>query len=130
MVVKGSVKVGKSMADASRKETVVLLVTRQGMGYGDLSLQQELFAKYLRLLDENQMLPGAICFYTEGVKLVVEGSPVLEHLQSLADRGVVLLICQTCLNHYGLLDKVKVGSVGGMPAIVAAQWAATKVITI
>ena len=63
------------MTDASRKETVVLLVTRQGMGYGDLSLQQELFAKYLRLLDENQMLPGAICFYTEGVKLVVEGSP-------------------------------------------------------
>ena len=118
------------MADTPRKETVVLLVTRQGMGHGDLPLQQELFAKYLRLLDENQMLPGAICFYTEGVKLVVDGSPVLEQLQSLADRDVALLICQTCLNHYGLLDKVKVGTVGGMPAIVAAQWAATKVITI
>jgi hypothetical protein len=48
----------------------------------------------------------------------------------LADRGVALLICQTCLTYYGLLDKVKVGTVGGMPAIVAAQWAATKVITI
>jgi hypothetical protein len=118
------------MTDTPRRETVVLLVTRNGMGYGDLPLQQELFAKYLRLLDENQMLPGAIFLYTEGVKLVVEGSPVLEHLQSLADRGVCLLICQTCLNYYGLLDKVKVGTVGGMPAIVAAQWAATKVISV
>ena len=76
------------------------------------------------------MLLGAICFYTEGVKLVVEGSPVLEQLQSLADRGVALLICQTCLNYYGLLEKVQVGTIGGMPAIVAAPWAATKVITI
>jgi hypothetical protein len=118
------------MNGPGKRETVVLLVTRNGMGHGDLGLQQELFAKYLRLLDENQILPAAICFYTEGVKLVVEGSPVLEQLQSLADRGVNLLICQTCLNHYGLLDNVKVGTVGGMPAIVAAQWAATKVITI
>jgi len=118
------------MTDTPRKETVVLLVPRQGMGCADVPLQQALFAKYLRLLDGNQILPGAICFYTEGVKLVVEGSPVLEQLQSLVDRGVALLICQTCLNHYGLLDKVKVGTVSGMPAIVAAQWAASKVITI
>lgn len=118
------------MADAPRRETVVLLVTRNGMGHGDPGLQRELFAKYLRLLDENQMLPGAICFYTEGVHLVVDSSPVLEHLQSLADRGVALIVCQTCLTHYGLLDRVKVGNVGGMPAIVAAQWAATKVISV
>ena len=41
-----------------------------------------------------------------------------------------MLVCLTCLTHYGLVDKVKVGTVGGMPAIVAAQWAASKVITV
>ena len=100
------------------------------MGSGDLALQEELFAKYIRLLDENNMLPGAICFLTEGVKLVVEGSPVLDLLRSLEERGVNLLVCQTCLKFYGLEGKVKVGAIGGMPGVVAAQWAASKVITI
>lgn len=118
------------MSDTPRRESVVLLVTRNGMGHGDPGLQQELLAKYLRLLDENNLLPGAICFYTEGVKLVAEGSPVLDLLRSLEERGVALLVCLTCLNHYGLTDKVQVGTVGGMPAIVAAQWAATKIVSI
>lgn len=118
------------MADAAKRECTLLLVPRNGMGQGDESLQQELLAKYLRLLDENAMLPGGICFYTEGVKLVAEGSPVLDLLRSLEERGVPLIVCLTCLTHYGLVDKVKVDTVSGMPAIVAAQWAATKVITV
>lgn len=118
------------MADSPKRECTVLLVTRNGMGNAETSLQQELFAKFLRLLDENNMLPGGICFYTEGVKLVTEGSPVLDLLRSLEERGVPLIVCLTCLTHYGLVDQVKVGTVGGMPAIIAAQWAASKVITI
>ena len=118
------------MVDSPQRECTVLVVTRNGMGQADPSLQQELFAKYLRLLDENNMLPGGICFYTEGVKLVTEGSPVLDLLRSLEERGVPLLVCLTCLAHYGLVDKVRVGTVGGMPAIIAAQLAASKVISI
>jgi len=90
------------MSDTTRRDSVILLVTRNGMGHGDSQLQQELLAKYLRLLDENNMLPGAICFYTEGVMLVADGSPVLDLLRSLEERGVPLLVCLTCLNHYGL----------------------------
>jgi hypothetical protein len=118
------------MGDTLRRESVVLLVARNRMGHADPPLQQELLAKYLRLLDENDLLPGAVCFYKERVKLVAEGSPVLDLLRSLEERGVPLLVCLTCLNHYGLAGKVKVGTVGGMPAIVAAQWAATKVVTL
>ena len=57
--------------------------------------------------------PGAICFYADGVKLAVEGSPVLEQLVELETRGCHLILCQTCLNHFGLIEKVKVGIVGG-----------------
>jgi hypothetical protein len=64
------------------------------------------------------------------VKPAAEGSPVLDLLRSLEERGVPLLVCLTCLNHYGLADKVKVGTVGGMPAIIAAQWVATKVVSL
>jgi intracellular sulfur oxidation DsrE/DsrF family protein len=76
------------------------------------------------------MLPAAICFYTDGVKLVVEGSPVLEPLKSLEARGVHLIICSTCLSYFGLEDKVRVGVVGGMTDIIEAQWRAGKVITL
>jgi peroxiredoxin family protein len=76
------------------------------------------------------MLPGAICFYTEGVRLVCEGSPVLDQLRALEAKGVHLIICQTCLEFFGLADKVQVGVVGGMGDIIEAQWRAEKVITI
>jgi len=55
---------------------------------------------------------------------------VLDILQSMETQGVRLIICKTCLDHYGLLDKVRVGIVGGMGDIVAAQWLADKVITL
>jgi selenium metabolism protein YedF len=118
------------MSQKMEKDPITILVTNEGMGKGDLQLQQKLIATYLRLLDENNVLPNAICFYTDGVKLVVEGSPVLEVLRSLEEKGVWLVVCQTCLNHYGLADKVQVGIVGGMTDIIEAQWKADKVITI
>jgi hypothetical protein len=111
------------------KDTVVL-VTRPGMGSGDLELQRKLFVTYLKILLENGSLPGAFCFYTEGVKLVVKGSPALDLLKELDARGVHLILCRTCLEYYGLLDQVGVGVVGGMGDIVAAQTMASKVVAL
>lgn len=108
----------------------VVLINSNGMGRGDTELQHKLIGTYLRLLKENDYLPAAICFYTEGVRLVVEGSPVLEQLQTLEEAGVRLVICSTCLNHYELQEKVRVGLVGGMNDILEYQWSAEKVITL
>ena len=108
----------------------VVMITREGMGYADPVLQHKLLDTYLRLLVENGSFPGAICFYTEGVKLVVDGSPYLERLGGLEQAGVRLIICSTCLAHYDLTDSVKVGIVGGMGDIIEAQARATKVIAI
>ncbi len=58
------------------------------------------------------------------------GSPVLEVLRALENKGVTLTICSTCLNHYGLADQVAVGIAGGMTDIIEAQWRANKVITL
>jgi hypothetical protein len=108
----------------------VLLITREGLGSADLPLQHKLINIYLDLLIETNLLPAVICFYTEGVKLVVEGSPVLSQLKALEDKGVRLILCQTCLNYFQILDKVQVGIVGGMTDILEAQWKAEKVITL
>ena len=111
------------------KDTIIL-VSNNGMGKGDLALQHKLAAKYFELLAHNTHLPAAICFYTDGVKLAVTGSPVLEQLNALEEKGVHLILCSTCLDFYGLSGEVQVGIVGGMTDIIEAQVKAEKVITI
>ena len=118
------------MPDNSIFKDTVILVPREGMGSADPELQHILFDTYLKLLMENETLPAVICFYTEGVKLVVEGSPLLGRLAEIEAKGVRLIICLTCLNHLGLVDMVKVGIVGGMGDIIEAQTRASNVITL
>ncbi len=117
------------MSAASKQYSTAILITRNGMGHAEAELQQRLIKTYLTMLDDNDMLPGIICFYADGVNLVVEGSPVLDVLKSLEAKGVRLIICNTCLKYFDLTDKVQVGILGGMHDIIAAQWQAEKVIT-
>ncbi len=118
------------MATVPIELNTVILIMNDGMGQTDQELQYKLITTYMKLLNEHDYLPAAICFYTDGVKLTVEGSPILEELQALEKKGVRLILCSTCLNHFGLQEKVQVGIVGGMTDIIEAQWQAEKVITL
>jgi sulfur relay (sulfurtransferase) complex TusBCD TusD component (DsrE family) len=112
------------------KDTVIL-ITRHGMGHSQLAdLPIKLIEKYFSLMLQGQEYPKAICFYTDGVKLTVTGSPVLNQLKELEQKGVRLIICSTCLDAMGLTKNVEVGVVGGMPDILEAQMKADKVISI
>jgi sulfur relay (sulfurtransferase) complex TusBCD TusD component (DsrE family) len=112
------------------KDTVIL-VTRYGMGHSQVAdLPLKLIEKYFSLLLQGMDLPRAICFYTDGVKLTVAGSPVLDQLKELDRKGVRIIICSTCLEAMGLTKDVEVGIVGGMPDILEAQAKADKVISI
>jgi hypothetical protein len=110
--------------------STLIVINQDGMGQADTELQHKLITTYLTLLDDNGVLPGAICFYTDGIKLALEGSPVLDLLQSLESKGVRLILCKTCIDHFDVANKVRVGIVGGMTDIISAQWAADKVITL
>jgi hypothetical protein len=121
--------IGSAELVASSASTVVL-INNDGMGSAEEPLRHKLLRVYLTMLQENGLYPGAICFYAGGVKMVAEGSPVLDLLRALEEKGVRLIICSTCLQYFGLSDKVAVGIVGGMNDIVLAQWMASKVITL
>jgi hypothetical protein len=111
-------------------QNTVLVIPGNGMGNGPADLQLTLIGKYLQLLEQGDDFPAAICFYTEGVKLVIDGSPVLEQLRALEKEHVQLIICSTCLNYYNLTDQVKAGIVGSMADILTAQSKAQKVICL
>ena len=110
--------------------STVVLFTRFGLGQAPADLQQKMAGIFLSLLGESDALPGELLFYTDGVRLVCEGSPVLEQLRALEAKGVELIVCSTCLNYFGLTDKVQVGIVGGMPAILEALARAEKVVSV
>lgn len=108
----------------------VLLFTRNGLGDAPENLQQTLVVKILSLAAQAEKKPTKILFYTEGVKLVCEGSPVLQWLRIMEEAGVELIVCSTCLEYFGLVEKLRVGKVGGMPGILAALQEADKVVSL
>jgi hypothetical protein len=115
----------------SEKKSIVVVFKSDGMGTtAALPLRETLARKFLGLIVDADPLPAAICFYTDGVKLVCEGSPILAALMALEARGVHLVICQTCLDTFGLADRVRCGVVGGMTDIITALWRADTVIEL
>ena len=87
----------------------VFLVQSEGLGRGDEQLGSMLMANFLRLLGESQDKPGSLIFWNTGVRLLCEGSPVLNRLKQLEEQGVELLACSTCLEHFDLMNKLAVG---------------------
>ncbi|MBI3944732.1 MAG: sulfurtransferase-like selenium metabolism protein YedF [Armatimonadetes bacterium] len=108
----------------------VLVIAGETMGQGDPELGRRLLGNFLHALEAGRRFPDTICFYNEGVRLVVQGSPALQNLQTLEALGVRLLACRTCIEFYGLGDRVAVGTVGTMADIVAALFDAGSVIRL
>lgn len=87
----------------------VFLIQSDGLGRGEERLGGLLMASFLRLLGESQEKPGTMVFWNTGVRLVCEGSQVLDHLKRLEEQGVEILACTTCLEYFDLVEKQKVG---------------------
>ena len=98
------------------------------MGRGDEALGRVLLKGFIYALAQTEELPESILFYNRGAFLTTEGSDSLADLQELEARGVKIFTCGTCLNHYGLTEKLLVGSVTNMYTIVEQMMSAGRVI--
>lgn len=131
-------KAGPAQRDVAAAESVrervsgpiVVLIPDDGMGRGDEELGGILMRSFLHALNEAEPLPDTIIFLNAGVKLTVEGSPVLEDLVALGKRGVGILACGTCLGHFGLKDRLAVGEVSNMYSIAETLLAAGNVVAL
>jgi intracellular sulfur oxidation DsrE/DsrF family protein len=109
----------------------VFVFRNQGMGNSqDAELMIKLAKKFLTLIADLDPLPAQVCFYTDGVKMCVTGSPVLDELRALEKKGVELVLCSTCLETFGLLDRVAVGVVGGMGDIITSLVGADNAVSL
>lgn len=114
-------------ATAAQKKTVVIISTDH-MGEGNEELGRALLKAFLFALTQQETLPAAILFYNAGAAVTCEGSASLEDLQALQSQGVEILTCGTCLNYYGLTEKLRVGEVTNMYVIAEKQLQADCII--
>lgn len=122
-------KVAVSGRNISKQKNLVL-ITSDSLGAGDDKLGQKLMISYLKTLKEMGPELWQLIFVNGGVKLTIESSPVLQELQEYEQAGVIIFACGTCLEHFGLTARKKVGGTTNMLDIVMATQLADKVVTI
>ena len=106
----------------------VVAVDTDAMGRGSEELGRTLMKGFLFAVSQLPMLPKTMLFYNGGAKLTTEGSDSLEDLKKMEAQGVEILTCGTCLNYYGLTEKLAVGGVTNMYSIVEKLAGAGKVV--
>ncbi|WP_101473777.1 MULTISPECIES: sulfurtransferase-like selenium metabolism protein YedF [Fusobacterium] len=121
-------KVKENVNIIEESDNTVVVISSQFMGSGDPELGKILMKGFIYTLSEMDFLPKTILLYNEGVKLAIEGSESLNDLLVLETRGVEILSCGTCLNFYGITEKLKAGTITNMYTIAEKQLRATKVI--
>ena len=110
-----------------RKNTVVAIASER-MGHGNDELGKVLMKGFIYALSQLDELPQTILFYNGGATITTEGSASIEDLKTMEAQGVEILTCGTCLDYYGLKDKLAVGSVTNMYTIVEKLNNADKII--
>ena len=113
--------------DARRKGMLVVL-SANVMGTGDPKLGTALMKAFVFALTKQDQLPDTVLCYNTGAYLTCEGADTLEDLKLLESEGVTVLTCGTCLDHYGLKEKLAVGGVTNMYDIVERMENAAQII--
>lgn len=114
-------------APDARSNTIVVVASDR-MGEGNDELGKVLIKSFIFAVTQLEQLPKTMLFYNGGATLTTEGSDSLEDLKSLEAQGVEILTCGTCLDYYGLKDKLAVGGVTNMYSIVEAMAGAGRII--
>ena len=109
---------------------LVVAIGHDAMGGPGEELGKTLMKSFIYSLTEQDAPPEQILFYNGGVHLTTEGSGALDDLKTLADRGTGISSCGACLNYFQLSDKLAIGNVTNMYAIVSVMAGAKKLIDL
>lgn len=110
------------------RDNMVVVVSSDRMGTGNDELGKALIKGFIFAVTQLDTLPKTMLFYNGGATITCEGSDSLEDLKSLEAQGVEILTCGTCLDYYGLKEKLSVGSVTNMYSIVEKMAGASKIL--
>lgn len=105
-------------------------VLNEKLGQGDPELGSLLMQKYIYSLARAPRVPETMIFMNGGIMLTTEGSPVLEDLRLLEQRGTAISTCGTCLDFHKLRDKLAVGTPAKMDDAAAISVSSKDVVVL
>lgn len=120
-------------ADENRQPAAggtVLLVASDCIGRGPAELGARLMATFFQILPQLDSRPAKIILMNSGVKLATENSACLEDLRALAEQGIEILACGTCLNYFDLTKRLAVGRVSDMYEIATSLFEAGRTVEL
>ncbi len=112
----------------SRQKGMVICLSANVMGTGDEKLGKALMKAFVFAVTKQDKLPETIVCYNTGAYLTCEGADTLEDMKALEAEGVKILTCGTCLDFYGIKEKLAVGTVTNMYEIVETLEQARQVV--
>ena len=130
MVIGGEAKAEPEIACNldTRKKGMLVVLSGNTMGSGDERLGKALMKAFVFALTKQDVLPETILCYNTGAYLTTDGADTLEDLKLLESEGVTILTCGTCLDFYGLKEKLAVGGVTNMYDIVERMESAQTIV--
>lgn len=130
MVIGGEAKAEPEIACTvdARKKGMLVVLSGCTMGSGDEKLGKALMKAFVFALTKQDVLPETILCYNTGAYLTTDGADTLEDLKLLESEGVTVLTCGTCLDFYGLKEKLAVGGVTNMYDIVERMESAQTIV--
>jgi selenium metabolism protein YedF len=114
----------------SANETFSILITCRTLGRSDEELGEVLMKSFLGTLSQMDNAPVVVALMNEGAKLALYDSSSCDHLKNLEKKGVTILVCGTCVNHFQIADQIGAGMISNMFEILEALNKASKIMTL
>lgn len=106
----------------------VVVISANTMGSGDEALGKKLMKAFIFALTSQDEVPDKVICYNTGAYLTTEDADTVKDLKALEEAGATIMTCGTCLDFYGLKEKLQVGIISNMYDIVEAQMGASLII--
>ena len=107
---------------------VVVLLASNLFGTGEEELGVILMRAFVKTLKEVEPAPSKVIFANSGVRLTTEGSELIEDIRALEEAGAEVISCGTCLDYYGLKEKLEVGRASNMFEIATSLAQADRLV--
>ncbi|MEZ8738781.1 sulfurtransferase-like selenium metabolism protein YedF [Photobacterium swingsii] len=100
------------------------------LGKGDDVIGHKLMNAFFNVSSDYEQAPASIFFMNTAAKLCVEGADALAALQKLEEKGTEIIVCGTCLDFFGIKDKLAVGRIGTMHDLIGIYHKQKEVISL
>lgn len=92
----------------------VILITSDRLGSGDEELGKQVLETFFTLLKQRDDLPEAVFCMNRGVYVLTDQSFASLHIKEIADKGVKVFACKTCVDHYNVEEQLITGEISSM----------------